>query len=151
MENRDQKELMRDILLNYKIIAVVGMSRDINKPARKVPKFLMAHKYKIIPVNPFTDKILGRPSYKNLLEIPSDISIDVVEIFRPSEKVPPIVDQALERHKRYGDVKVIWMQEGIKNKEAAEKAKKEGIIVIEDHCMYKEYMWLIKGEEPLEM
>ena len=151
MENKDQNELMRDILLKFKTIAVVGISRDPKKPARKVPKFLIAHRYNIIPVNPFADKILGRTSYKNLLEIPAEVHIDVVEIFRPSKDIPPIVDQAIERHKRYGDVEVIWMQEGIMHEEAAQKAEREGIIVIQNRCMYKEYMWLIKGEEPLEM
>ncbi len=142
-------EEIREILTRYKKIAVVGISRDPSKPARKVPKFLMSRGYTIIPVNPFADRILGKKSYKSVLEIPDEV--EVVEIFRPSEAIPPIVDQILERVRARGDVKVIWMQEGIRNDEAAEKAEKAGLKVIQDRCMYKEYVRLIEGKEPEEL
>lgn len=151
MDKDNERETIEYILKNYKNIAVVGISRDPHKPARRVPKFLKAHGYNIIPVNPFADEILGRRSYKDLLEIPKDIQIDIVEIFRPSKDVTPIVEQAIERHKSYGDVKVIWMQEGIKNEEAKKKAEEVGITVIQDRCMYKEYVRQIERREPEEL
>lgn len=146
-EPTDQE--IREILTRYRKIAVVGISRDPDKPARKVPKFLMSRGYTIIPVNPFADRILGKKSYKSVREIPEEV--EVVEIFRPSEAIPPIMDDVLERVKERGDVKVIWMQEGIRNDEAAEKAMRAGLKVVQDRCMYKEYVRLIEGREPEEL
>jgi Predicted CoA-binding protein len=88
------------------------------------------------------DSILGRKSYKSLLEIPE--KVEVVQVFRPSKDVPPIVEEAIQRAKTRGDVKVIWMQEGIRNDEAAKRAEEAGLIVIQDKCMYREYMRLIE-------
>ncbi|MEM0092545.1 MAG: CoA-binding protein, partial [Saccharolobus sp.] len=99
--------------------------------------------YNVIPVNPSANEILGKKSYPTILDIPE--KIEVVEIFRPSNEVPKIVDQVLERVKKVGDVKVIWMQEGIRNDDSAEKARKAGLIVIQDRCMYKEYMKKIQN------
>ncbi|MEM4083226.1 MAG: CoA-binding protein, partial [Saccharolobus sp.] len=113
------------------------------KAAFQVPKFLLDHGYNVIPVNPSANEILGKKSYPTILDIPE--KIEVVEIFRPSNEVPKIVDQVLERVKKVGDVKVIWMQEGIRNDESAEKARKAGLIVIQDRCMYKEYMKKIQN------
>jgi hypothetical protein len=141
----DMDDLIRKILKDYRNIATVGFSRDPSKPARKVPKFLISKGYNVIPVNPNVDEILGRKSYKNLLEIPEEI--EIVQIFRPSKEVLPIVEDAIKR----GDVKVIWMQEGIKNGEARRRGEEKGLIVIEDKCMYKEYVRLIEGREPEEL
>ncbi|MEM3329992.1 MAG: CoA-binding protein, partial [Saccharolobus sp.] len=116
---------------------------DPSKAAFQVPKFLLDHGYNVIPVNPSANEILGKKSYPTILDIPE--KIEVVEIFRPSNEVPKIVDQVLERVKKVGDVKVIWMQEGIRNDESAEKARKAGLIVIQDRCMYKEYMKKIQN------
>ncbi|BCU69028.1 hypothetical protein KN1_03250 [Stygiolobus caldivivus] len=103
----------------------------------------MSKGYNVIPVNPTVSEVLGRKSYKSVLDIPD--RIDVVEVFRPSQDVPKIIDEVLQRLKEKGDVKVIWLQEGIRNDEAAEKARKAGLIVIQDRCMYKEYMKKIEG------
>lgn len=138
-----EEELIKHILLNYKNIVTIGFSKDPAKPSHQVPKFLLSKGYNVIPVNPSTDEILGRKSYKSLLDIPG--KVEVVEVFRPSSDVPKIVDEVLERVKQRGDVKVIWLQEGIRNDEAAEKARKAGLIVIQDRCMYKEYKKKIEG------
>ncbi|AWR98174.1 CoA-binding protein [Acidianus sulfidivorans JP7] len=135
MMNED--EVIADVLKKYKNIATIGFSKDPSKPSHAVPKFLISKGYKVIPVNPTVNEILGMKSYKSILEVPD--KIDIVEVFRPSAEVPKIVDEVLQRVKEKGDVKVIWLQEGIKNDEAAEKARKAGLIVIQDRCMYKEY------------
>jgi hypothetical protein len=141
-------EEIREILIRYRRIAVVGISRDPNKPARKVPKFLMSRGYEIIPVNPYADEILGEKSYPSLPNIPKEKVVEIVEVFRPSEDVLPIVETAIERKRKYGDVEVIWLQEGIRNDEAKELAEKEGVKFVQDKCMYKEYVRLIEGREP---
>jgi len=117
-----------EILREAKTIAVVGCSKDPNKDAHRVPKYLQEHGYRIIPVNPTADVILGEKAYKSLEEVKEPY--DVVDIFRPSSDVPAIVDQAIK-----GPAKVIWMQQGIRNEEAAKKAEAAGKIVVQDACM----------------
>ncbi len=136
---------IRHILQTYKRVAVVGMSKDPNKPARKVPKFLMSKGYHVIPVNPTADEILGRKSYPTLRDVAEPV--EIVDIFRPSHDVPEIVRQAIERR----DVKVIWMQEGIANEEAAAAARAHGMEVVQDYCIYKAYKRFVMGEEPEEL
>src|SRR5690554_4523476 len=105
---------VKQILLDTKTIAVVGMSTHPDRPSQDVPKYLQAHGYRIIPINPNAEEILGEKAYPNLLAIPRDISIDTVQIFLRSEEVPPVVKDAIAI-----GAKVIWMQEGIRNDEAA--------------------------------
>jgi len=140
-----EEDLIKEILTNYKNIATIGFSKDPTKPSHQVPKFLISKGYNVIPVNPTVDEVLGRKSYKSVLDVPD--KVEVVEVFRPSSEVPKIVDEVLERAKQKGDVKVIWLQEGIRNDEAAEKARKAGLIVIQDRCMYKEYKKKIEGNQ----
>jgi len=149
MENMDQ--VAEKILRNYKRIAVVGFSRSPHKPARKVPKFLLSRGYEIIPVNPRIDHDLGRKAYPSIADIPDDVQIEVVEIFRPSEETPEIVRQVVERKKRVGDVKAVWLQEGIKHPESRKLAEEAGLEYIEDRCMYKEYIRRLEGKEPDEL
>lgn len=132
------QDKIREIFERFKNIAVVGISRNPEKPARKVPKYLLTKGYNIIPVNPNADRILGKKSYRNLLEVEEEI--DIVEVFRPSEEVERIVKEVIERKRKRGDIYVIWLQEGIVNDKAKELAEKEGIIFIQDKCMYKEHM-----------
>jgi predicted CoA-binding protein len=134
----DDKEL-KATLGRYKRIAVVGMSKDPEKDAQRIPLYLKNVGYEIIPVNPSATEIAGMKAYKSLSEIPFDF--DIVQIFRPSEAVPPIVDEALKTK-----AKVIWMQLGISNAEAAEKASMAGKIVIQDRCMMVEHRRLIKAD-----
>lgn len=126
----------------YHTVAVVGLSKDSSKPSHRVARYLQSVGYRVIPVNPFVDQVLGEKSYKSLLEVPE--TIDIVEIFRPSDKVLPIVEQAIELKKKSGSPKVIWMQQGIINQQAAKHAKQAGFKVVMDHCMMKEHKRLKK-------
>jgi len=140
MINNPSDELIKEIFLKYKNIAVVGFSKNIEKPSHKVPRFFLGKGYNIIPVNPTVDKILGRKSYKSVYEIPD--RVDWVDVFRPSEEIPKVVEDVLRRIEERGDVKVFWLQEGIRNDEAVKPLIEKGIIVVQDRCMYKEYMRL---------
>jgi hypothetical protein len=134
MENNDR---IRDVFENYHTIAVYGMSKNPEKAAQRVPAFLLSKGYAIIPVNPSADMILNRRCYHSLKEV--EERIDIIEVFRPSEEALAIVQEAIARKKEKGDVAVIWLQEGIQNEEAKILAEKNGIIFIQDHCMFKEY------------
>ncbi|WP_336361531.1 CoA-binding protein [Haladaptatus sp. ZSTT2] len=125
-------------ILGYKRVAVVGASTSFEKDAHIVPAYLQRHGYEIIPVNPTTDEVFGEPAYDSLAEVPG--TVDVVQIFRPAEEVPEIVEQAIAR----GDVKAIWMQLGIRNYEAAKMAEDAGLEVVQDHCMKVEHGQLIR-------
>ncbi|MFZ3060780.1 MAG: CoA-binding protein [Candidatus Methanoperedens sp.] len=122
-------------ILNFKTIAVVGISDDPERPSHFVASFLDSHGYNIIPVNPKLTEWEGKKCYPDLLSIPE--KVDVVDIFRRAEAVPPIVDEAIKIK-----AKVVWMQEGIVNEEAAAKARDAGIEVVMDRCMKKEYIRL---------
>ncbi|MFZ3384581.1 MAG: CoA-binding protein [Candidatus Methanoperedens sp.] len=120
-------------ILDYKTIAVVGISDDPTRPSNFVARFLKEHGYKIIPVNPKLAEWEGEKCYPDLLSIP--VKVDIVDIFRRSEAIPPIVDEAISIK-----AKAVWMQEGIINEEAAAKARKAGIEVVMDKCMKKEFV-----------
>lgn len=132
-------EDLLDILKSAKTIAVVGISNRESSPAHTVPKYLQEQGYTIFPINPKVDQVLGEAAHPNLgsLENPPD----VVLIFRHSDFVPEIVDQAIET-----GAKVVWMQEGIINLEAAEIAKAAGLVVVKDVCMRKTHQRLIGGK-----
>jgi uncharacterized protein len=120
-------------VLQFKNIAVVGMSKNEEKPAHFVPKYLIDHGYNVIPVNPTVNEILGRKSYPAVSEIPE--GVDVVDVFRRSEDVPSVMDDAIRKK----GIKVIWMQSGIYNEEAEKKAKENGIDVVFNRCMMVEH------------
>jgi predicted CoA-binding protein len=132
---------IKEILTKYKIIAVVGLSRELSKDSHRVSAYLKKHGFRIIPVNPFADEVLGEKSYKSLLDIPPEIqkTIEVVDIFRPSKDVPLIVEQAVKLKALYGNPHVVWMQLGIVNEQAARAAEKAGLIVVMDKCMMIEH------------
>ena len=127
-------------VLRYRTIAIVGLSRNPEKDSYKVAEFLKSKGYRIVPINPNAEDILGEKAYPSLRDLPENLKaeLEVVNIFRRSEDVLPIVKEALEISKRYGNIKAIWMQEGVINIEAAEAAKKAGLIVIMNRCMMKE-------------
>jgi uncharacterized protein len=135
-----QKEL-REILEKYHVIAIVGLSKDTSKPSYEVANYLRQNGYTIIPVNPTVGKILGEKSYQSLTNLPIEVKkkIEIVNIFRRSEDVPPIVTEAVELKKRNGKPIVIWMQIGITNEIAAEKARQAGMKVVEDKCIMVEH------------
>jgi uncharacterized protein len=123
-------------ILKLRNIAVVGMSNTEGKPANFVPKYLIENGYNIIPVNPTTSEVLGRKSYASVSEIPEQV--DIVDVFRRSEDVPIIVEDAINKK----GVKVIWMQSGIYNEEAERRAKENGIDVVFNRCMKVEHSML---------
>jgi len=129
---------IESILKKYKTIAVVGLSRDPEKDGHRVGLYLKEHNYKIIPVNPNAAEILGETAYPSLKDIPGDTKVDIVCIFRPSEKVSEFVDEAIAI-----SAKVVWMQLGIVNNDAAEKARSAGLQVVMNKCMKIEHgLWL---------
>lgn len=117
------------------------MSRDPSKDSYRVGKYLKNHGFRIIPVNPTTDEILGEKSYKSLLDIPVETqkTIEIVDIFRPSAEVMPIVEQAIQLKKQHGFLQVVWMQLGIVNEQAAKKARKADLTVIMDECIMQQH------------
>jgi len=131
MPLRTDDELRR--ALSYDRVAVVGCSTTPGKEAHEIPKYLLDHGYDVIPVNPYADEVFGREAYDSLLDVPGEV--DVVNVFRPSDEVAGIVDNAVER----GDIKVVWTQLGIRDREATERAEETGIDVVEDECMKVEH------------
>ena len=115
-----------------KNVAVVGMSNTEGKPANFVPKYLIENGYNVIPVNPTTTEVLGRKTYPKVSDVPEQV--DIVDVFRRSEDVPPVVDDAIKKK----GIKVIWMQSGIYNQEAERKAKENGIDVVYNRCSVAE-------------
>ncbi len=130
-------EEIKDILRNFKTIAVIGISPKEDRPSYIVAYYLKSKGYRIIPVRPDGDEILGEKIYRSLSEIPKEIKVEVVDIFRRSEDVPPVVEEAIQR-----GAKAIWMQEGVIHKEAGEKAEKAGLKVVMDRCMKKDHQRL---------
>jgi uncharacterized protein len=123
---------------DLKNIAVVGMSKSEGKAAYYVPKYLIDHSYNVIPVNPKADKMQGRKSYPTVSSVPE--KIDIIDIFRPSEEVPAIVEDALKKK----GIKVIWMQEGIYSEEAERMGKEKGVEVVYNRCMLAEHTRLFE-------
>jgi predicted CoA-binding protein len=122
-----------EILKNSRTVAIVGVSPKEDRPSYRVASYLKSQGYDMIPVNPACSELLGEISYPDLLSLPRPV--DVVDIFRRSEDVPPIVEQAIRIK-----AKVVWMQEGIVNEAAARMAQKAGLKVVMDHCMRKEHL-----------
>ena len=119
---------MQSILESAQTIAVVGLSSRPERPAHSVPAYMQRKGYRIIPVNPTLEQALGEQAYPDLLSMPEPV--DVVQIFRRSEDVPPVVEQAIQI-----GAKAVWMQEGIVNEEAADRARRAGLAVVMDTCM----------------
>ena len=137
-------KMIREILYSSEVVAVVGLSKDSEKASYQVAAYLKSQGYKIIPVNPFVDEALGEKSYPSLLEIPREIqkTIDIVDVFRKAEDVPPIIEQTAHLKSQNGKPSVVWMQLGIVNEKAEEAGKREGLTVIMDKCMMVEHQRL---------
>ena len=131
---------IRDILHHSKTILVVGISLKEDRPSHGVASYLKSKGYRIIPIRPDGDKILEEKVYRSLTEIPKEIEVDVVDVFRRSEDVPPIVEEAIRQ-----GAKVVWMQEGVIHREAADRAEKAGLKVVMDRCMKKEHQRLLSS------
>ena len=134
-------ESLRELLAVDRI-AVVGCSSTPGKAAHEIPAYLQRQGYEIVPVNPFADEILGEAAVDSLGEV--DDEIDLVDVFRPSEEVAGIVDETIERTESAGDVEAVWLQLGIHDEEAVEKAENAGLTVVEDRCMKVEHQRLVE-------
>lgn len=135
------RDYVREILTRYKTVAVVGLSRDSSKDSYRVAEYLKRHGFHIVPINPFADEVLGEKSYKSLLDMPAEVqkTLEIVDIFRSSAEVLPIVEQVIQLKKLFGVPYVVWMQLGIINGQAAETAKNAGLKVVMDKCMMQQY------------
>ena len=122
-------------ILSLKNVAVVGMSKNADKAANYVPKYLLTQGYNIIPVNPTADEILEKKCFESIQDV--DQSIDIVDVFRPSDQVLPVIQEAIKKKP-----KVIWLQEGIHNPEAEDLARKAGIKIVFNRCMLAEHQRL---------
>ncbi len=131
-------ELIRDILTSAKTIAVVGLSDNAAKPSHSVSAYLQAHGYRILPVNPSAETVLGEKSYASLADLPE--KPDVVDVFRLPKFVPEIVDEVI----RLG-IKNLWLQLGVVDAEAAARAEAAGVRVVMDRCMLIEHRRLGLG------
>jgi predicted CoA-binding protein len=130
----DMNLSIAEILKQSRTIAVVGLSADPSRPSYAVTQYMQTHGYRIIPVNPKYSNIFGEPCYAKLTEIPQSITVDIVNIFRRPEAVEPIVEEAIEI-----GAKGIWMQEGVVNLVAAEKARMAGLWVVMDRCIFRDH------------
>lgn len=134
---------MNNIFDNVKIIAIVGLSDKPSRPSYEVGKYLMSEGFTIVPVNPNIDTWEGIKAYSSLSSVPENIFIDVVDIFRRSEEVMGIVEEAVMR----GDAHTIWMQEGVKDEDAREFAENHGLNVVMDFCLMKTHKSLTKDAQ----
>lgn len=129
---------LRRILSTCKTVAVVGLSADWYRPSYFAAKYLLGHGYTVIPVNPRYEEILGQRCYKSLADIP--VKVDVVDVFRKTEDVGPIADQAIAI-----GAKVLWQQLGVLNHEAGAKAEAAGLESVMDRCMKIEHARILGG------
>ena len=136
-------ETIRYILTRFRRIAVVGMSRNAEKAAHRVPMYLRSQGYTIYPVNPFVQEIQGLRVFPELASI--NDPVEVVEIFRPADRVVPVVMEAIRRAEERGDVQAVWLQEGIRSEKARELAEHAGLLYVEDRCMLVEHLRLHQG------
>ena len=128
-------DTLRTLLKNVKTIAVVGLSPQPARPSYRVAQAMQQYGYRIIPVRPLVDSVLGEKAYASLTDIP--FKVDLVDVFRAAEHVPAIVEQCLALH-----LTAIWIQEGIVHDAAARKAQAGGMTVVMDRCLLKDYVRL---------
>jgi predicted CoA-binding protein len=134
VQNPKEQDIDR-ILEESKIVAVIGMSKNPEKEAYQIPAYLKEQGYRVIPVNPTAEEILGEKSYRRLKDVPG--KIDIVDVFRPSEDIPNYIDDVIEKKP-----KVFWLQLGIHHPEAERRVAEHGIIVVHNKCMKIEHQRL---------
>ncbi len=132
-------EQTKKVLETAKTIAVVGLANSPLRPSYGVAAYMQQQGYRIIPVNPMIGESLGEKSYTSLREIPKDIKIDIVDVFRRPDAVPEVVDQVIELK-----LPVLWLQETVVHEKAAERARKAGVFVVMDRCVLKEHRRLMR-------
>lgn len=124
-------EILRDLVGAIETVAVVGLSRDPRKAARRVPSYLAVHGVDLVPVNPNADRVLGKPAFDHLDEV--EQPVDLVLVFRPSDEAGRVVRDALAREEE----PAIWLQQGIRDDEAASEARRAGRTVVQDLCIFR--------------
>ncbi len=127
---------LRDILKGLRRVAVVGISDREDRASHGIAKFLIDRGLDVVGVNPALQQVLGRPVYPSLADVPG--GVDAVDVFRRSETVGPIVDEAIAKR-----APVVWMQLGVVNREAAARARAAGITVVQDRCIFQEWLRLL--------
>ena len=132
MASLPQSDPITDLLKTAKTIAVVGLSSNPLRPSHGVSAYMQSQGYRIVPVNPNIDECLGERAYNSILDVPE--KIDIVNIFRRSEFVDEVVDQAIQLK-----IPAVWMQEEVINERAAAKARKAGIFVVMDRCILQDH------------
>ena len=129
----NSRETIQRILDECRTIAVVGLSSNPSRPSNSVSSYMRRHGYTVIPVNPNETEVFGERAYPSLAEVP--VNIDLVDIFRRSEKAGTAVDQAIAIN-----AKAVWLQEGVIDQEAAQRASEAGLLVVMDRCWLKEHV-----------
>ncbi len=127
-----------ELLTDSQTIAVIGLSRNLEKPARRVPSYLAAKGFDVIPVNPHADRLLGRRSYPTVSDV--DESVDLVLIFRPSEEAGPFVEEAMRRD----EAPAIWLQTGVRSPAEVQAARQAGRTVVQDLCIFRVHRVLME-------
>jgi predicted CoA-binding protein len=128
-----------DLLAGSKVIAVVGLSSKPHRPSHGVARYMQSAGYRIVPVNPNETEVLGEKSYPQLEDVP--IQVDIVDVFRRSEYVPPVAESAIAIGAR-----ALWLQEGVIHEQAAARAREAGLQVVMDLCLLKEHAERFGGE-----
>ena len=128
-------------LLDMRRIAVVGCSSTPGKAAHEIPAYMGRAGYEIYPVNPYADEVLGREAADSLADVAE--TVDLVDVFRPSDEVPGIVDEVLARHEDRGDMAAVWLQLGITHDEAGERVEAAGLRFVQDRCLKIEHSRLV--------
>lgn len=121
-----------EVLKRFRIIAVVGLSADEQRPSYRVSRYMQQQGYRIIPVNPYETEVLGEKAYPSLRDVPEPV--EVVNVFRRPHSTPQIVEEAIAT-----GAKAVWLQEGIRNASAEEKARAGGLLFVQDRCILKEH------------
>jgi predicted CoA-binding protein len=130
---------IRSILRGFRVVAIVGLSPEPSRPSHGVAAYLMSTGYRVVPINPAVSEILGKRAHADLRSVPCDVGIEIVDVFRRPEAVLPHVEEAIEI-----GAKVVWLQKGVINAEAAERARSAGLTVVMDKCMLEEHEALIR-------
>ncbi len=127
-------EALRTMLSRARTIAVVGLSDKPDRDSNEVARYLIAQGYRVVPVNPMLTEVLGQRSYPSLSAIPPEVTVDILDIFRRSDQVPPIVDEGLAR-----GVGAVWMQLGVESPSASSAAQARGVPVVENLCIMQQH------------
>ncbi|MFB6092928.1 MAG: CoA-binding protein [Haloquadratum sp.] len=130
-------------VLDAETIAVVGCSTTSSKAAHRIPAYMQRQGYRVVPVNPYADEILGETAYDSLGDVPDSIDIDLVDVFRPSDEAGEVVDEAIGRADTVGDVDGVWLQLNITDDAAADRAVDAGLDFVQDRCLKVEHQRLV--------